>query len=90
MSVSDGYGPIVSDGVTAHAAAAVPPVVVSVVTADGLVGVSPPHPRESAALAAPITVRASRRLNFLCFIDPPRPSVTAEAGPGDDAGRTKG
>src|SRR5688572_18416082 len=27
MSVSDRYGPIVSDGVTAHAAAVVPPVV---------------------------------------------------------------
>jgi hypothetical protein len=60
-SVSEGYGPMVSVGVTAQAALVVPPAVVPLVVAVGLVGVSPPHPATSAAPAAPSIAMASRR-----------------------------
>src|SRR5688572_17555445 len=61
-SVSDGDGPIVSVGVTAHAAFVVlPPVVVPPVVVVGLASVSSPHPAIRAAPAAPSIARASRR-----------------------------
>jgi hypothetical protein len=64
ISVRDGYGPIVSLGVTAHAAFVLvdPPVDVS--TADALVGESP-HATATAAAAAPIAPKAARRLSCL-------------------------
>jgi hypothetical protein len=66
-SVSDGYGPSVSVGVTAHAAL-VPVVVVGVEVDVGLVG-ELPHPNATAALAAaPMAPMSSRRLIFLLCI----------------------
>src|SRR6185436_7968040 len=79
ISVSDGYGPTVSVGVTAQAALV---EVVGVdpddVAADGLAGESP-QPSAIAALAAPIAASASRRPIFLLFISlsAPRDSVIA-------------
>jgi hypothetical protein len=67
-SASEGYGPTVSDGVTAQAALVVPVPVVVVVMVDGLVGLFPPHPSASAAPAAPIAHIASRRPICLLFI----------------------
>lgn len=63
MSVSDGYGPAVSLGVTEHEALVdvVGDVVVVVVDVLGLVGVSA-HPTATAALAAPNTPSACRRV----------------------------
>src|SRR4051794_11287683 len=68
----EGYGPTVSLGVTAQLD--VPPaegvVVVGVVLSLGLVGVSPPQPKPSAAPAAPKTSSASRRPIVLWFMIP--------------------
>src|SRR5262245_60079388 len=58
-STSEGYGPTVSVGVTAHAAFV--DVVAVVVVDEGLVG-EPLHPSASAAPAAPTAPRASRRV----------------------------
>ena len=75
MSLRDGYGPIVSDGVTAQAAFVVVGVVaVAVVsTEDGLVGESP-QAVATAAAAAPMAPSAARRLS--CVAVKPRKSFT--------------
>jgi hypothetical protein len=62
MSVRDGYGPIVSVGVTAQAAFVLVVVVPLVDVDDGLVGESP-HAAATAAAAAPIAPIAARRLS---------------------------
>ena len=70
-SVSDGYGPTVSVGVTAHAALVPVVVVVVVVVEVGLVG-ELPHPKATAApAAAPMAPMSSRRLIFLLCIPIP-------------------
>src|SRR5262245_60416228 len=68
-STSDGNGPIVSDGVTAHAVL-VEVVADAVVVDDGPVGVSP-QPNASAAPAAETAPMASRRVNNFELICPP-------------------
>jgi hypothetical protein len=66
--VIEGYGPSVSDGDTAQAAApvvgVVGVVVDDVVTSVGLIGVSPPHAAAIVAPTVPSTPRASRLVNF--------------------------
>jgi hypothetical protein len=66
MSVRDGYGPIVSVGVTAQLAFVLA-VVVLVDVDDGLVGDSPPQAAATAAAVAPMAPKAARRLNCLCL-----------------------
>ena len=66
-SVSDGNGPAVSPGVTAHALLVLPGEVVVDVPESGSVG-ELPHPNASAALAAPITPMASRLPILLLLI----------------------
>jgi hypothetical protein len=63
MSVRDGYGPIVSVGVTAQLAFVLV-VVVLVDVDDGLVGDSPPHAAATAAAVAPMAPTAARRLEL--------------------------
>jgi hypothetical protein len=68
-SVSDGYGPIVSVGVTAQDAPdSVPVGVVVVVVVAGLVGEPAAQPNARAAPAAPNIATASRRPGFLCSL----------------------
>src|SRR5262245_504902 len=76
-SESDGYGPIVSFGDTTHVAVdvtggvvvvVVVVVVVAVAVPLGLVGVSPLHADDSAALATPSSPSASRRLHDLLVL----------------------
>jgi hypothetical protein len=64
MSARDGYGPIVSFGVTAHAA--LPPVVGVVVDVpdEGLVTESVPQPNATADPAAPMMAMASRLVSL--------------------------
>jgi hypothetical protein len=62
MSVRDGYGPIVSVGVTAQVALVLVVVVLLEDVDDGLVGESP-HAAATAASAAPIEPKAARRLS---------------------------
>src|SRR6185503_19533296 len=71
-SVSDGYGPMVSVGVTAQAVLLLVVGVVVLVVDDGLAGESP-QPSATAAPAAPIAAIASRRPILLVFIRAPRP-----------------
>jgi len=68
MSVRDGYGPIVSVGVTAQLAFVLVVVVLLDEVDDGLVGDSP-HATATAAAAAPIAPKAARRLS--CLWRPP-------------------
>ena len=69
ISVSDGYGPAVSLGVTAHAALVDPVVVVPEDDVSvGLVGELPQPTAIAAPAAAPMTPRASRRPIFLMFM----------------------
>ncbi len=68
MSVSDGNGPAVSLGVTAHAALVDPVVVVVDDVVSGLVGDPLPQPKASAAPAAPMAPSASRRPSFLLML----------------------
>jgi hypothetical protein len=72
-SVSEGYGPAVSVGVTAHAEFV--PVVVVVVddVEEGLVGELPQPMTTAAPAAAPMAPNSSRRLIFLfCIASGPR------------------
>ena len=76
---SDGYGPIVSLGVTTQVAfvdgggvVVVVVVVVVVAVFVGLVGVSPPQAAENTAPAAPSMPSASRRLTCLRSIRVPQ------------------
>jgi hypothetical protein len=70
MSVRDGYGPIVSVGVTAQVAFVLVVVVVVLVDVDdGLVGDSP-HAAATAAAAALIAPNAARRLSCVCLASP--------------------
>jgi len=71
MSVRDGYGPIVSVGVTAQLAFVLV-VVVPVDVDDGLVGDSP-HAAATAVAAAPIAPNAARRLSCVCLASPTGP-----------------
>jgi hypothetical protein len=65
MSLREGYGPIVSVGVTAHVAFELVVVVVSLADVDdGLVGESP-HATATAAAAAPIAPKAALRPSCL-------------------------
>jgi hypothetical protein len=84
MLTTDGYGPAVSSGVTAHAPfvlATLPdvePVVVVVVVDEGLVAVSAPHPHATAAPAMPINrITASRRASLLLIICVPSCMITS-------------
>jgi hypothetical protein len=66
IPVLSGYGPSVSDGVTAQLAVddvPPPPVVVPVVVELGLVGVDP-QPARTAPTPAPNTASTSRRVDF--------------------------
>jgi hypothetical protein len=72
MSVRDGYGPIVSVGVTAQVAFVLVVVVLLDDVDDGLVGESP-HAAATAAAAAPIAPNAVRRLSCVCLASPTGP-----------------
>ncbi|HKH71846.1 MAG TPA: hypothetical protein VKA59_10890 [Vicinamibacterales bacterium] len=69
MSLRDGYGPIVSVGVTVQLAFVLV-VVVLVDVDDGLVGEDSPHAAATAAAAAPIAPKAARRLSSVCLAWP--------------------
>ncbi len=62
----DGYGPIVSVGVTAQLAFVLVVVVPSIETDDGLVGDSP-HAAATAAAVAPIAPNTARRVSGVAF-----------------------